>query len=192
MPSPRAALVLAVVGFALAAAVGDLVRLPVPYVPPSARLLPAVAAGALLGWRWGAASQLLFASVYLAVAFLNAAPADGSALPRALPADLGYPLGLPACAAAMGWLAGPDRKATRTRTLAAACLGLVLVDVMGLGLLAWLLPPRLPDPIGFGGLLRVGVLFPLPWDLAQILLAALLLPRLRRRAPWLAFAVKSR
>jgi biotin transport system substrate-specific component len=194
VPSRRAALALAVVAFALAAALGDLARLPIPYVPPSLRLLPAILAGALLGRRWGAASQLLFAAVYAAVALAGAAGAGEGwpALARALPADVGYPLGLPACAAAAGWLAGPDRKPTRGRTLLAGLLGLLLVDLIGVGLLAWLLPPRLPGPIGPGGLLRVGVLFPLPWDLAQVALAALLLPRVRRRAPSLAFPEKSR
>jgi biotin transport system substrate-specific component len=197
VPSRRALLGLVVTGLALAAALGDLLRLPTPYVPPSLRLLPAILAGALLGPRWGAGSQLLFAAAAAAVALARAGqagllPGPWPPLAAALPADLGYPLALPACAAVVGWLAGPDRKPARGRLLAAGAAGLLLVDLTGVALLAWLLPPRLPGPIGAGGLLRVGVLFPLPWDLAQVVLAALLLPRLRRRAPWLAFPEKSR
>ncbi len=179
---PRGSLALAAVGLALAAALGDLLRLPFPYVPPSARLLPAVVAGALLGPWWGAASQGLFAA-----AALGAVVAGG-----AVPADLGYRLGLPACALVVGWLAGPRVKATPGRVLAAGCLGLAALDAVGLALLAWLLPPRLPERLAPGGLLRVGFLFPLPWDLAQVCLAAWLVPLVRRRAQWLAFPVKSR
>jgi biotin transport system substrate-specific component len=187
-------LALAIVGFALAAAVGDLLRVPFPYVPPAARLLPAIAAGAFLGSRWGAASQALFAAAWVGAAALAALPGatpPAGGWPGVLPTDLGYPLGLPACAAVVGRLAGPGRKPSRRRLLVAGLLGLLVVDLVGLLGLAWLLPPRLPQPIGIGGLLRVGVLFPLPLDLAQVLVAAIALPRLRRRAPWLAFPYAS-
>jgi MFS family permease len=76
--------------------------------------------------------------------------------------------------------------------LAAVGLGLAAVDAIGLALLAWLLPPRLPERLAPGGLLRVGFLFPLPWDLAQVCLAAWLVPHVHWRAPWLAFPAKSR
>jgi biotin transporter BioY len=76
--------------------------------------------------------------------------------------------------------------------LAAVGLGLAAVDAIGLALLAWLLPPRLPERLAPGGLLRVGFLFPLPWDLAQVCLAAWLVPHVRWQAPWLAFPAKSR
>jgi biotin transport system substrate-specific component len=183
-----------IVGFALAAAVGHALRLPFPYVPPSARLLAALVAGAVLGPRRGAAAMGLYALGYLAVALLVAVPwahlrAVQWAL--ALPPDLGYALGLPACAAIVGCLAGPDRKPARARLLAAGAQGLLAADAIGVALLAWLLPPRLPEPLAPGGLLRVGLLFPLPWDLAQVAVAVWLVPYLRRRAPWLAFTEKS-
>lgn len=194
----RGRLALLVVGLALAAAVGDTLRLPFPYVPPSARLLPAIVAGALLGPGWGAGSQGLVAGATLAAAVAGAAgAAAGStgvgaldAWRLALPADLGYRLGLPACAFVVGRLAGPRFKATPGRLLAAGCLGLAALDAVGLALLAWLLPPRLPAPLAPGGLLRVGVIFPLPWDLAQVALAAWVVPLVRRRVPWVAFPEK--
>jgi biotin transporter BioY len=169
--------VLAVLGFAVATALGDALRLPYPDVPLATRLLPAIVAGALLGPFAGAISQALFALSVLA-AGLVAPP---------LPVDLGYPLGLPACAALVGWAAGPDRKPRARRILLAGLGGLLVVHAAGFAVLAWRLPPALPQPIGWGGLLRVGFLFPLPWDLAQVVLAAVLVPRIRRRAPWLAF-----
>ncbi len=187
-----------VVGLALAAAVGDALRLPFPYVPPSARLLPAIVAGALLGPRWGPGSQGLVAGAALVAAVAGAVVApDGTGLAAvsswrlALPADLGFRLGLPACAFVVGRLAGPGLKATAGRLLAAGCLGLVALDAAGLALLAWLLPPRLPAPLAPGGLLRVGFLFPLPWDLLQVALAAWVVPLLRRRVPWVAFPEKA-
>lgn len=196
----RSSLALAVVGLAAAAALGDQLRLPFPYVPPNARLLPAVVAGALLGRSWGAASQGLFAAAALGAALIGAAGIPEAAVAAgaveawrvALPADLGYRMGLPGCAFVVGWLAGPRTKATPGRVLAAGSLGLAALDAVGLASLAWLLPPRLPQPLAPGGLLRVGVLFPLPWDLLQLCLAAWLVPVVRRRASWLAFPVKSR
>jgi biotin transporter BioY len=181
----RWALVLAL---ALAACLGDLLRLPFPYVPPTARLLPAIAAGAFLGPTWGGVSQGLFAGAVLVVA---AGVGEADSVRAALPPDLGYRLALPLAAAATGHLAGPDRKATVARVLAAGLAALALVDGFGVAALAWLLPPRLPEPIAPSGILRVGVAFPLAWDLLQIALAAALIPRLRRRAPWLAFPDKS-
>lgn len=179
----RWALVLAL---ALAAWVGDLLRLPFPYVPPTARLLPAIAAGALLGPVWGGLSQGLFAGAAAVAALAGV----GEAARSSLPADLGYRLALPLAAAAAGLLAGPDHKATPTRLLAAGLAALAAVDALGVMALAWLLPPRLPSPIDLTGILRVGVVFPLAWDLLQVALAAAVLPRLRRRAPWLAFPDK--
>ncbi len=191
----RRRLALVVVGLALASAIGDALRLPFPYVPPSARVLPAIVAGALLGPRWGAGSQALVAGAGLAAAVAGAAGGAGAGAVAtwrlALPADLGYRLGLPACAFVVGRLAGPHLKATSGRLLAAGCLGLAALDAAGLTLLAWLLPPRLPAPLAPGGLLRVGVLFPLPWDLLQVALAAWAVPLLRRRVPRLAFPEKS-
>ncbi len=182
----RWALVLAL-ALALAALAGDLLRLPFPYVPPTARLLPAIAAGAFLGAGWGGLAQGLFAGAAAVAAVHGAADAGVEGLRAALPADLAYRLALPLAAAAAGRLAGPDRKATVARVLAAGLAALAVVDVVGVAGLAWLLPPRLPEPISPSGILRVGVVFPLPWDLLQIGLAAALIPRLRRRAPWLAF-----
>ncbi|HEX7126214.1 MAG TPA: biotin transporter BioY [Thermodesulfobacteriota bacterium] len=182
----RWALVLAL---ALAAWLGDLLRLPFPYVPPTARLLPAIMAGAFLGPGSGGLSQGLFAGAVLAAAAAGVGEADS--VRAALPPDLGYRLALPLAAAAAGHLAGPDRKATATRVLAGGLAALAIVDGLGVAALAWLLPPRLPQPIAASGILRVGVAFPLPWDLLQIAVAAALVPRLRRRAPWLAFPGKS-
>lgn len=181
----RAGLILAL---ALAAWLGDLLRLPFPYVPPTARLLPAIAAGALLGPAWGSLSQALFAAAATAVALHGVGDAG---FRSALPTDLGYQIALPFAAAAAGRLAGPDAKATSARVLAAGLAALAAVDGLGVAALAWLLPRRLPEPIAAAGLLRVGVVFPLPWDLLQVALAAALLPRLRRRLPWLALPSKS-
>lgn len=176
-----------VLALALAACLADLLRLPFPYVPPTARLLPAIVAGALMGPRWGALSQGLFAAAAAAVA-LHAA--GETALRTSLPTDLGYEVALPLAAAAAGLLAGPDLKATAAAVLSAGLAALAVVDGLGVAMLAWLLPPRLPEPIAAAGLLRVGVVFPLPWDLLQVVVAAALLPRLRRRLPWLALPVK--
>lgn len=190
----RGRTVLVVVAFALAAAVGHALRLPFPYVPPSARLLAALVAGAILGPGRGAAAMGVYALGYLTVTLAVAVPwahlrAVNWAL--ALPPDLGYALGLPLAAAIVGSLTGPGRKPRRGRLVLGGVLGLLATDAIGLLLLAWLLPPRLPLPMARGGLLRVGLLFLFPWDLLQVGLAAWVVPYARRRAPWLAFPEKS-
>ncbi|HSM34824.1 MAG TPA: biotin transporter BioY [Longimicrobiales bacterium] len=174
--APRLVKVLAVVLFALLTALGARAAVPLPgtAVPVTLQTLFVLLAGALLGPRLGAASQV----VYLAagVAGLPAFVAGGGPAYLFGPTG-GYLLAFPAVAAAAGWVArtAPARGAPALAWLFAGLfLASLIVFVGGAAQLAVLTG----DP---ARAIQVGVLPFLVGDVVKVLVAGSVAYRLRER-----------
>lgn len=130
VPSRTARRILAVVGFAVATAVGAKLSIPLPGTPVPFTLQPLVVllAGALLGARLGAASQVLY---LLAGAVGLPVFVAGGGLAYLLGPTGGYLLAYPVAAWVVGALGGQGR----LRTLGSLLAGLVAIYAGGL---AWL------------------------------------------------------
>jgi biotin transport system substrate-specific component len=174
--APRLVKVLAVVLFALLTALGARAAVPLPgtAVPVTLQTLFVMLAGALLGPRLGAASQV----VYLAagVAGLPAFVAGGGPAYLFGPTG-GYLLAFPAVAAAAGWVArtAPSRGAPALAWLFVGLfLASLIVFVGGAAQLAVLTG----DP---ARAIEVGVLPFLVGDVVKVLVAGTVAYRLRER-----------
>ncbi len=119
--------------FAAATAVGARIAVPLGFtpVPMTLQTFVVLLAGALLGPRAGAASQLTYLAV--GAAGVPVFAAGGAGLPWLLGPTGGYLLAFPLAAAAVGWIAGPGRAPLRV----AAGLAVGTGAIFALGA-AWL------------------------------------------------------
>ena len=169
-PARRA---LAVVTFALLTALGAYVAVPLPGtpVPVTLQTLAVILAGALLGPRLGAASQLTYLAA--GAAGLPVFSAGRAGLLPLLGPTGGYLLAFPLAAYVVGWVAGTGRAGTLRLALALA-VGAATILAGGTAQLALLTQ----EP---GSTLALG-LAPFLWgDMLEILSALLIADRLRSR-----------
>lgn len=169
VPSLPARRALGVAAFAVATALSAKVALPLPGTPVPFTFQPLLVmlAGALLGGRLGASSQLLYLSAGAAGLPVFAA---GGGLAYLLGPTGGYLLAYPLAAMVIGSLVGPGAG----RTVLALLAGLAVVYAGGV---AWLAAVGTLDAAVALGL-RPFVLA----DLVKVLLASVVVLRLRDRA----------
>lgn len=167
LPSPRVRRAAAVLAFAAATAVSAKIALPLPGTPVPFTFQPLVVllAGALLGARLGAASQLVY--LLAGVAGLPVFAAGGGAAYLLGPTG-GYLMAYPLAAFAVGAAAGPGL----LRCLGALLLGLAVIYAGGV---SWLAANGSFDAALAWGL-RPFVLA----DLVKVGLAAIVARQLRR------------
>jgi len=168
VPSRTARRVIGVAAFAVATALSAKVALPLPGTPVPFTFQPMLVllAGALLGARLGAASQLLYLG--MGVAGLPVFAAGGGAAYLMGPTG-GYLMAFPLAAYAVGALAGPGV----LRALGGLLVGMLVYYAGGV---AWL--------AALGGLSTAVAWGLQPFlfaDLVKVLLAALLTARIRSR-----------
>jgi biotin transport system substrate-specific component len=129
--------VIAVAAFALATALAAHIRVPLPFtpVPITLQTMVVILAGALLGPRLGAASQLTYLAMGIAGLPVFAA---GLGLPTLLGPTGGYLLAFPAAALVAGVVTRPSRARSAhdaTRLVAGLAAAALLILVSGA---AWL------------------------------------------------------
>lgn len=176
LPRSRARTAALVVGFALVTAAAAQITVPLPWtpVPLTGTTFAVLLAGAALGWRAGAASQLLYN--VLALAGLPFYQGGESGWTYASGATGGYLVGFVVAAALVGFLAerGQDRSVvTAIPAMLAGTAVIYLLGVMWLGhvldadaataLEKGLLPFVIGDSLK---LVAAGALLPLAWRLA--------------------------
>ena len=168
--------VLVIVFFASLTAIAGRIALFLPFspVPVTAQTLITLLAGASLGWRRGALSQITYVASGLAGLPVFAAGTAGITV--LLGPTGGYLVGFVASAAVVGWLIerAPRRGMTRTPlTLAIMALGSATIYVFGVAWLTHFLPG------GLSTALLAGVAPFLPGDVLKCLLAAGVIPSAR-------------
>lgn len=164
-------LAVAVVGFAALTAAGARVAIPVPGtpVPFTFQVVAVLLAGYLLGPGAAAASQVLYLAA--GVAGLPVFAAGGGAAYLLGPTG-GYLLAYPAAAAAVGWIAGPERGLVRDASGLLA--GVAVIHAGGASWLAIVTGHAAPLAVGVAPFLLV--------DLVKALLVLAAGRRIRGRA----------
>ncbi len=171
--------------FAALTAAGAFIRLPFPYVPITMQTLFVLLAGALLGPRFGAASQL----IYLVVG-LSGVPvfANGGGPAYVLQPTFGYLLSYPAAAYVTGRLlrAGgvPSVAPGLLRILLANLSGLGTVYLVGVAGLFLNMNIVLGQETTLNTAIKLGVLGPLPAALIKVALATILVRKIGRMQSW--------
>jgi biotin transport system substrate-specific component len=170
--SPRTQRVLLVVGFALLTAVGAKISVPLPGtpVPVTLQTFFVTLAGALIGARLAAASQL----TYLAAGVAGVPVfAFGAGIGHLFGPTGGYLLAFPLGAAVVGRLCG-DNRASAVRIAGACTAGTLLILALGVAQLSVLTGD-------FGRAVRLGALPFLLGDVIKIALATIVAWRVRSR-----------
>ena len=159
--------------FAALTAAGALIRIPVGYAVFTLQFFFTALAGILLGAKWGAISQLLYAALGFAGLPLFG---SGGGISYFLQPTCGFVLALPAAAWIIGRLCSPLH--SRRRILFAGHAGLLVLYAVGFIYLVAIfrLYLRLDTPIG-----TLAALYLLPYylfDCGKLFLCALLAQRL--------------
>jgi biotin transport system substrate-specific component len=154
-----------VIGFALLTWAGAKASVPLPFtpVPGTLQMLPVLLAGALLGARGGAASQIAYLLMGMAGLPVFALPGAGPAY--LLGPTAGYLLGFVAAAYVTGRAIGGRRPAGAARAFLAFVAGSAALHLCGLAWLTALAGGHL------GAAVRAGLQPFLLFDLAKIVLA---------------------
>lgn len=163
-----------IVGFALLTALLAQWELKLSFtpVPITGQTLGVLLAGGALGWKSGAASQLLYWLLgMIGLPFYSGG--DGGWV-NATGATMGYFVGFIAAAGVVGYLAGRKQDRNLASSLSAMALGSVIIYVFGAGWLAYKLD--LPVATGDTNALSLGVTPFLIGDLVKLALAGTLLP----------------
>jgi biotin transport system substrate-specific component len=155
---------LLVFGFTLLTCAGAKIAVPLPAtpVPGTLQTLAVLLAGAVLGARAGAASQVAYLGIGIAGLPVFALPGAGPAY--FLGPTGGYLVGFVAASFVVGRLLGGNRRCSVAFSASAFLLGAATIHVFGL---AWL-SVILGDP---AGALRTGVLPFVLFDLAKVMIA---------------------
>ena len=163
-----------VVGFALltAALAQFEIKLSFTPVPITAQTLGVLLAGGTLGWRLGAASQLLYWVFGLVGLPFYAGGTGGWT--NGTGATMGYLVGFVVAAGAIGYLAERKQDRNLASSWSAMALGSIIIYTFGAGWLAHKL--NVPVAPGETNALTLGVTPFLIGDLIKLLLAGALLP----------------
>ena len=176
LPRTRARTVALVVGFALLTAAAAQITIPLPWtpVPLTGTTFAVLLAGAALGWRAGAASQILYNA--LALAGLPFYQDGQSGWTYATGATGGYLVGFVVAAAVVGFLAERGQDRTLATSVPAMLAGTAVIYVFGVLWLGHVLEASavtalelgmLPFVIGDSVKLAIaGALLPAAWRLA--------------------------
>ena len=141
-------------------------------VPITGQTLGVLLAGGTLGWRTGAASQLLYWLLGMIGLPFYAGGKGGWA--DATGATMGYFVGFVAAAGVIGYLAARRQDRNFASSLSAMALGSIIIYVFGAGWLAHKL--HIPVATGETNALTLGVTPFLIGDLIKLVLAGALLP----------------
>jgi biotin transport system substrate-specific component len=160
-----------IMAFGVATAAGARLEIPHEPVPYTLQTLVVLLAGAFLGSRNGAISQLLYLGAGVLGAPVFAGGAFGFA--RLLGPSGGYLLAFPAAAALVGYLVA--RRRTLGWTFVSMALGLLLIFAAGT---AQLYAYTLHDA---GAAFSVGFLFFSWWDILKLSAAAMIYHELAKR-----------
>jgi biotin transport system substrate-specific component len=170
LPRRAAITVALVVGFALLTAAASQMKVPLPFtpVPVTGQTFAVLLAGATLGSRAGAASQMLY--ILLGIAGFPFFAGGGSGWEYATGATFGYLFGFVVAATVVGFLA--ERRSDRTvaTALPAFLAGTVIIYLFGVSWLMVALHTDLLDAVSKGLLPFV------TGDALKIILAGTLLP----------------
>jgi biotin transport system substrate-specific component len=170
LPRRAAITVALVVGFALLTAAASQVKVPLPFtpVPVTGQTFVVLLAGATLGSRAGAASQMLY--ILLGIAGLPFFAGGSSGWEYATGGTFGYLIGFVVAAAVVGYLAEQKRDRTVATALPAFLAGTALIYLLGV---SWLMVALQVD---FFDAVTKGLLPFLAGDALKIILAGTLLP----------------
>jgi biotin transport system substrate-specific component len=163
-----------VVGFALLTAALAQFKLTLGFtpVPITGQTLGVLLAGGALGWRLGAASQLLYWVFGLVGLPFYAGGSGGWT--NGTGATMGYLVGFVVAAGAIGYLAERRQDRNLASSWSAMALGSIIIYTFGAGWLAHKL--NVPVATGDTNALTLGVTPFLIGDLIKLLLAGALLP----------------
>ena len=164
--------------FAGLTAAGAFLRIPTPWSAFTLQVLFVFLAGAFLGPGYGALSQ----GIYLLLGFAGLPVFAGGGGPAyLLRPSCGFLLSYIPAAAVVGALLGGSPRPAFGKALLSFLAGLAVIYAVGLPYMALILNACLGLGVGFGEVLRSGMLIFLPFDALKILLAALLVSRLLPR-----------
>lgn len=161
--------------FAALTMVGAFLKIPVGVTAITLQFLATAMAGAVLGAKWGAISQLVY--VLLGLVGLPIFT-KGGGLWYVLEPSFGFLLGLIPAAIVVGALRGTGTKPLRM--FCAASAGLGVLYLVGLPYMYLILNLYLGKGMPVGTLIWSGMLIYLPGDFMKILVTALLAPTLNR------------
>ena len=162
--------------FAALMVAGAYINIPTPLVPFTLQIFFTVLAGALLGARLGALSQVLY--IVLGLVGLPVFAGGAGGIGAVAAPSFGYLIGMVAGAFVCGLVA---QRGTPSfpRMLVAAFLGLLAIYVVGVPYMYLLLRFYLHHGIAVGAALYSGFLIFLPLDAVKCVVAAALARRLR-------------
>jgi len=155
---------------------GAFIRIPLPYVPLTLQTVFVLLAGAMLGARLGALSQIIYLTVGLAGVPVFA---GGGGPGYVLQPTFGYLIGFIGGAYLVGRLI-EDRTTGYISILQTMFSGLGVIYLCGIIYLYLNLNFITGKEIGLGTVIKIGLLIPLPGDVVKTLLAALVATKLKR------------
>ncbi len=164
--------------FAALTAVGAFIKIPIPHVPFTLQTLMVMFAGLLLGSRRGALSQVLYLTLGLMGLPIFA---QGGGPAYILQPSFGFLIGFIAGAFTIGRVLEKKADLTLTQTVFALVLGQGIIYLFGLSYLYLNLNFILKKPVSLSSVLTIGFLIFIPGDFVKTIIAAFLMPPIRRR-----------
>ncbi|NLO46779.1 MAG: biotin transporter BioY [Clostridiales bacterium] len=156
-------------------AAGSLIKIPTPLAPITLQVFFMLASGMLLGKRYGALSQLLYALMGLLGFPIFS---TGGGIGYTLTPTFGFILGFIAASYLVGRI---SEKGTTFIRLMTACLsGLAVMYLVAIPYMTLILNFYLKKGFRFGHILKIGMLIYLPGDILKCFLCAVLGVKLTR------------
>ena len=160
--------------FAALTAIGAFLQIPTGTVPITLQFLFTALAGLLLGWKWGAISQLL----YVGIGLLGLPVfTQGGGIGYVLQPSFGFLLGLIPAAAVIGALTA--RRTGYLTVLAAVLVGDLILYAVGVPYMYLILHVYMQSAKTFPALLTAMLVY-VPGDTLKIVVVTALAPVLRR------------
>ena len=160
--------------FAALTAIGAFLQIPTGTVPITLQFLFTALAGLLLGWKWGAVSQLL----YVGIGLLGLPVfTQGGGIGYVLQPSFGFLLGLIPAAAVIGALTA--RRTGYLTVLAAVLVGDLILYAVGVPYMYLILHVYMQSAKTFPALLAAMLVY-VPGDTLKIVVVTALAPVLRR------------
>ncbi|MBQ4425614.1 MAG: biotin transporter BioY [Lachnospiraceae bacterium] len=160
--------------------IGAFIQIPTAWVSFTLQILFVFLAGALLGPKYGALSQIVY--VVLGLAGFHVFT-KGGGIGYVFQPSFGFLLGYIPGAFIVGKIL-EKKKAAVPRIILACVAALAAIYAVGLPYMAWVLNGYMGRNLSFGTILKSGCLIFLPWDALKIaataILARILIPVLRR------------